>query len=155
MEAKEARVKEILEDIIAQSSYFLIDLFVRPNLEIQVFLDGDKGIDVNAIAKINRALYKRIEEDGLFEPGSYALEVSSAGLSQPLKLWRQYKNNIGRTVKVSLHNNHKKMTGLLKEVEEAHIVLEYEEGKKKKDKITKTLIIPFDEIKETIVQVVF
>ena len=48
--------------------------------------------------RFNRALYKKIEEANFFPHGDFSLEVSSPGLDEPLKLYRQYKKNIGRPV---------------------------------------------------------
>lgn len=156
MKTAEETITELLEEIIQDSTLFLVDLYIKPTLNIKIFLDGDQGVTVEAVSKINRALYKKIEEAELYEPGSYSLEVSSAGLSQPLKMLRQYKKNIGRQVQVTINDeNYSRALGLLKEVHEDHIVITYEEGKKKADRVLVTKEIPFENIKETIVQVIF
>src|SRR5690554_3529974 len=145
MKTVEEKIQELLEEIIQGSTLFLVDLFIKPTLNIKVFLDGDQGVTVEAISKVNRTLYKKIEEAELFEPGSYALEVSSAGLGQPLKLFRQYKKNIGRQVRVLLNDEHtSKVEGLLKEVEEHQIIVTFEKGKNKKDRVLITKEIPFE-----------
>lgn len=156
MSTAEEKIAELLDEIIQDSTLFLIDLYIRPTANIKIFLDGDDGINVETISKIHRALYKKIEESELYEDGTYSLEVSSAGIGQPLKLFRQYKNNVGRQVEVTLNDEHtSKETGLLKEVFEDHIVITYEKGKRKKDRVLITKEIPFENIKETIVQTVF
>src|SRR5690606_28439099 len=98
-----------------------------------------------------KALYKKIEEDMLFPNGDFSLEVSSAGVDEPLRFLRQYKKNTGRTVEVTL-NDDTKVTGILKTVEETEICVEETVGKKK-EIITK--VLPFSNIKQTIVQVTF
>lgn len=156
MSTAEEKITALLDEIIQDSTLFLIDLYIRPTSNIKIFLDGDEGVNVETISKIHRALYKKIEESEIYEDGSYSLEVSSAGIGQPLKLFRQYKKNVGRQVEVTLNDEHtSKEAGLLKEVFEDHIVITYEEGKKKKDKVLITKEIPFENIKETIVQTVF
>ncbi|HLS70381.1 MAG TPA: hypothetical protein VK027_01835 [Chitinophagaceae bacterium] len=155
MQLIEQKIQEILEKIIEDSSLFLVELFIKPTNNIKIFLDGDQGVTVNAIAKINRALYVKIEEAELFEPGDFSLEVSSAGLSKPLKLKRQYNKNIGRLVQVHIKEEPKSYEGILEEVNEQGIIISYEEGKRKKDKKTIHKEILFEAIDKTIVQAVF
>jgi len=66
-----------------------------------VFLDADSGLDIGKSADINRKLYKLIEEAGLFPDGDFSLEVSSPGVDTPLRLPRQFKKNIGRTLEIT------------------------------------------------------
>jgi ribosome maturation factor RimP len=64
---------------------------------------------------------------------------------------RQYKKNIGRTVEVTPHEG-PAVIGVMKEVTEDAVVLEVKIPKKKE---TKTEVVPLDQIKQTVVQVVF
>ena len=82
--------------------YFLVEVKIRPTSNIKVFLDGDAGISIEKCVQYNRALYKKIEEAELFPGGDFSLEVSSPGLDEPLKLFRQYRKNLGRPVEVVL-----------------------------------------------------
>src|SRR5690606_28093409 len=102
---------------------------------------------------INRALYKYIEETGLFPDGNFSLEVSSPGVDRPLQLHRQYLKNIGRNVEV-LYTNGTKLEGTLKKVNEENITIEQHEGKGKNMK-TKEVTILFNEIKHTTVLITF
>ena len=83
---------------------FLVELKVSPGNNLKVFLDADKGVTIDTCISINRALYKKIEEDDLFPNGDFSLEVSSPGVDEPLKLHRQYKKNIGRNVEVVMND---------------------------------------------------
>ncbi|UII21919.1 ribosome maturation factor RimP [Fulvivirga ligni] len=82
----------------------------------------------------------------------YRLEVSSPGVDHPLNSLRQYKNNIGRSVKITLQD--KDVVGVLKAADEEKILLD-EEVKKGKKKEYKEVEIPFGDIKKTIVQISF
>lgn len=144
-------VREKTEDLIEGSALFLVDIKIKPTNNIKVFLDGDTGITIDAVSKINRALYAQIEESGLFPAGDFSLEVSSPGVDEPLKFFRQYKKNIGRKVEVTL-NEDEIHTGILKEATEEEITLEEVSGKKKEKK---EIIIPFNNIKKTVVQISF
>src|ERR1700712_5982798 len=118
-------VGEILDE---EPTYFLVDLRIKPTNNIKVFLDGDSGITIEKCVQVNRKLYKKLEEAAMFPDGDFSLEVSSAGLDEPLKLLRQYKKNIGRAVEIQFLDGTLK-EGLLKEVNEEGLVLEEATGK--------------------------
>ena len=84
--------------------------------------------------QVNRKLYKKLEEAAFFPDGDFSLEVSSAGLDEPLKLLRQYKKNIGRLVEVQFQDGTQK-EGQLMEVNEEGIVLEVATGKASNGKL--------------------
>ena len=132
---------------------FLVEVKANPGNEIKVFLDADKGITIEKCIRINRALYKQIEENSLFPNGDFALEVSSPGVDEPLKLRRQYQKNIDRIVEVLLNDETKKQ-GKLTSVNNDGISIEEIEGKGKKA-ITKKTNILFNQIKHTKVLVTF
>src|SRR5690554_6090668 len=145
------QIQEKVEELIENSTIFLVDLSIKPTNNIKVFLDGDEGITINVISKLNRSLYKQIEESDLFPDGDFSLEVSSAGVDKPLMFFRQYKKNVGRKLEVTLKEE-QVITGILKEVSEEMIFLEEEIGKKKE---IKKWEIPFEHIDRAIVQVTF
>ena len=93
-----------------------------------MFLDADDGITIEKCTSINKALYKYIEESELFPGGNFSLEVSSPGIDEPLKLFRQYKKNIGRKVEVVM-NDGTKIEGKLLNVSDDEIVMEEKTGK--------------------------
>ncbi len=49
-----------------------------------------------------------MEEAAIYPDGDFSLEVSSAGLDEPLKSLRQYKKNIGRLVEVQFQDGTQK-----------------------------------------------
>ena len=147
IEALIAKLLPATEDI------FLVSVRIKPTNNIKVFLDADTGLNIDKCVKINRAMYRTIEEEGWFPDGNFSLEVSSPGIDEPLKLIRQYIKNIGRNVEITLIDETKKEGKLLAVTEEA-ITIEYTEGKNKKA-VTLTKEIPFDKIKQTIVLIAF
>lgn len=142
-------------DTLLQSDeeVFLVETKVYPGNNIKVFLDADKGITIEKCARLNRLLYKKIEENSLFEDGNFSLEVSSPGLGEPLKLLRQYKKNTGRTIEILLDDESKKQ-GKLVAVTDNEIIIEQKEGKGKNTTNTETTIL-FNHIKHTKVLVTF
>ena len=119
--------------------HFLVDLRVKPVNNFTVFVDGDNGITIEKCVSINRAVYKMIEESGMFPEGDFSLEVSSPGLDEPLKLHRQYKKNIGRTVEVIMNDGTKK-EGKLTAVNDDEVIIEEKEGQGKKAVLKTTKI---------------
>ena len=145
----EKKLNELLSDL---PGYFLVETSVKPTNNIKVFVDADQGAAIDQLSKINRALYKWVEEN-LFPNGDFSIEVSSPGLDEALKLDRQYLKNIGRMVEIVLKNGLKK-EGKLVSVLENEIVIEEEKGKGKKKEVIQHIILK-EEIKTTKVQVKF
>lgn len=148
------KVKAVIDPLLAEDqSYFCVQIKVKPTNNIKIFLDGDKGLPIERCTYFNRKLYKAIEEAGWFPEGDFSLEVSSPGVDEPLLLKRQYQKNIGRKVLVSTNDGVEK-EGILLEVNEQGITLEWTEGKGKKA-LQQQMQIAFENIKSTIVQVQF
>ena len=145
-------VKNILESLL-EGDIFLVDLKVKPINNIKIYLDADGGLGIEKCIKINRALYRQMEEMGFYPDGDFSLEVSSAGIDEPLKLHRQYLKNIGRNVEVTFLDATKK-EGKMTSITEEAITIEFTEGKGKKA-IEHKLEVPFSTIKQTKVLVKF
>ena len=145
----EKKLNELLSEL---PGYFVVETSVKPTNNIRVFVDADQGAAIDQLSKINRALYKWVEEN-LFPNGDFSIEVSSPGLDEALKLDRQYLKNIGRVVEIVLKSGLKK-EGKLISVSENEIVIEEERGKGKKKEVIQHIILK-EEIKTTKVQVKF
>ncbi|MBV9961016.1 MAG: ribosome maturation factor [Parafilimonas sp.] len=147
-----------IENIVNQflgneTQYFLVEVKVKATNNIKVFIDGDEGISIEKCVQFNRQLYKIIESNDLFPPGSFSLEVSSPGVDKPLKLQRQYQKNTGRNIEI-LFNDGSVKTGRLLQISNDDIIIEETKGKGKKTETTQ-LVIPFSNIKTTTVQIQF
>jgi ribosome maturation factor RimP len=153
-EATIKAVEQMLNGLLADHpTHFLVDIWIKPTNNIKVFIDADEGIILSGLIEYNRKLYKMLEESGLFPDGNFSLEVSSPGLDEPLKLFRQYKKNVGRYVDVTKTDS-SKVEGRLIEATVDGILVETETGKGKK-KETRQESILFDEIKSTKIQIKF
>ncbi len=145
-------IEKLLEPFLGED-IFLVSVKVKPTNNFKIYLDADGGLGIEKCIRINRALYKQIEEKGWYPNGDFSLEVSSPGVDEPLKLLRQYRKNIGRKVEVittdDLHRE-----GKLVAVTDDSISIEYSIGKGKKAE-TKTDTIGFNDIKQTRVLVTF
>ena len=147
------QVVEKLIGPLLQDDIFLVSVKIKPINNIKIYLDADNGLGIEKCIKINRALYRIMEEMGMYPDGDFSLEVSSPGVDEPLKLLRQYKKNVGREVEVLLNDDTKKEGKLLVANDEA-IRIGYTEGKGKKA-VDHEVDIPFADIKHTKVKVKF
>lgn len=150
--AKE-RITELVEQFIAESDLFLVDITVSPSAQISVSIDSEQGVDIDRCVALSRHIEGNLDR----EQEDFELTVASAGLSEPLKVYRQYVKNKGRNVAIVLANG-EKFIGTLLEVTPEEVLIEYEEiiktepkGKKKKVITQKT--ITFAEIKRTTVEI--
>ena len=150
IQAIEHKLKDLIE---AHPTHFLVEIRIKPTNNIKVFIDADEGIKLATLIEYNRKLYKLIEESALYPDGDFSLEVSSPGLDEPLKMYRQYQKNVGRFVDILLNDNSKK-EGKLTEATEDGIIIEYETGKGKKKEIKQETIL-FTDIKQTKIQIKF
>jgi len=143
--------KKIIESLVNEiltEDQFLVEVTVSLGNVIHVMVDSDKAISINQIVEISRYIESKFDR----ETEDFELSVFSAGLSEPLRLVRQYKKNIGKELDMLL-NSGLKLTGVVKEVTDQAVSLEVTtkektEGSKKKELVTRVHRIDYSEIKE-------
>ena len=145
-------VENLIQPLL-QEDVFLVYIKIKPTNNFKIYIDADGGLPLEKCIKINRALYKQMEEMGLYPDGDFSLEVSSPGIDEPLKLIRQYIKNVGRFIEV-VKLDETRLEGKLLEANEEKISIEITEVKVKKMTINH-LEVPISDIKQTKVQVKF
>ncbi len=154
IETQLQQIEQMVDSLLAEyPEYFRVSVRIKPTNNVKVFIDGDNGVSIEKCVFFNKQLYKVLEESAMFPSGEYSLELSSPGVDEPLKLYRQYRKNIGRNVEVVFTDSSIK-EGKLLEVAENDIIIEITEGKGKKQQISQ-VVIPFTNIKSTTVQIQF
>ena len=123
------KIEEIAFAAAEANEAFLVDVELKPNNVIVVYADSDAGLSIDQIKMINRKIEAELDRD----VEDFNLTVSSPDLNKPLKIWRQYKKNVGRTLKVKFQD--RQAEGDLVEVSEEDITLSIP-GTKKKDPAT-------------------
>lgn len=141
-------IKEIVEQAIAGSDIFLVDVAVTPANAVTVELDSMKGLDIETCARITREIESRVDRD----IEDYELEVGSAGLTAPFKVTAQYVKNIGNDIEV-LTRDGRKLTGRLVEVNEPSFTIEItrkvkEPGAKRPTLVTEPITLSMDNVKK-------
>lgn len=151
--------KKFIESVVNQhlepQTEFIVDVSVSANNRILVIIDSDTGITIDRCVDVSRAIEHQLDRD----KEDFELEVASAGLSEPLKIVRQYIKNIGRTVEVVMNSGVKKSGTLLSasnegfsiEVQEKELV----DGKKRKVMVTKTIPLAYADVKSTKIVISF
>jgi len=155
MAFKEKVVALLNEGLEEHPSLFLISLDINSANKITVTLDGDDGVTLQDCINISRAIEHNLDR----EEEDFSLEVASAGATSPLKLPRQYKKNIGRTVLVRLTDG-KEIEAPLVDATDVAAVLEWTAREPKalgkgKETVVKKAEVPYTDIKEAVVVIKF
>src|SRR5690554_399916 len=150
------KVTELLNQALEEKpSVFLIDLTISTRNKILVTLDGDQGVTLQDCIDISRAIEHNLDR----EEHDFSLEVASAGATSALKFARQYKKNTGRTLEVKTQDG-KTIEATITEANDDFIVLEWSTREPKKigkgkETVKHKVEIPYNEIKEAKVIIVF
>ena len=148
-------VQELIDDFISENdTLFLVSFKMSPSNQIEVLIDSTDGISVKNCIELSRHIEGNFDREEV----DFSLLVSSAGLSEPFKVFKQYKKNIGKNVNVFLKEG-KKLFGKMIDAEEGKgITLETtrkEKVGKKKTNITEQHSFSFDQIDKTKIVISF
>lgn len=149
------KVNTLLTECLSEkSSIFLIDLTITDAFKVIVNLDGDNGVALQDCINVSRFIDNNLDR----EEQDYSLEVASVGVGSPLKLVRQYKKNIGRTLIVK--TGAEIIEAELVEANDDFVILSWKAREPKKigkgkETVQKELKLPYVDIKEAIVTVTF
>ncbi|MDE6563574.1 MAG: ribosome assembly cofactor RimP [Muribaculaceae bacterium] len=110
---KDLLIKTV-EEALEGTDKYLVAVTVSPADLINVEIDSDSNVDIDTCARITRQIESVFDRDA----EDYELEVGSAGLTSPLKVFRQYRKNIGNDMEV-LTRDGRKLRGVLAEAAEA------------------------------------
>lgn len=128
----------MVEPVVSEAGYDLEELSIsragRRHV-VQVIVDADDGIDLDAVAEVSRAVSVALdaaeEAHGDLVAGEYQLEISSPGVSRPLTLPRHWRRNTGRLVRVTVRTDagDRQVTGRVVEADDEQVVLETDAGR--------------------------
>ena len=149
------RIHQIVEQFIANTDLFIVDIVIKPGNRIFVTIDKTDHVSIEDCVRLNRFIENRLNRD----EEDFELRVTSPGLDQPLKVIRQYEKIVGQEVEI-IKKDGEKITGKLMKVSDGEIEIETSkkiklEGKKGKKHITELKNILLKEIKTTKVKISF
>lgn len=143
------KITAAAERLLEGTDLFVVGCTCTPANEVELLVDSDTSVSIDACATLSRALEAELDRDA----EDFSLTVASAGIGSELKCLRQYRKLIGSPVEVLLANG-TKITARLDTADETGITLSYEEkqtveGHKRKQTVTVTRSYPFSDIKYT------
>jgi ribosome maturation factor RimP len=161
MELKE-QIKEWLAPLLDEQNLYLVDVKLAGKGKVEIYADGDTGITISQCAEISRFLEKHLDGSGLVSD-DYMLDVSSPGMDNPLRVPRQYKKRIGRTLQI-VKADGTEVEAQLVSADEEKIVLKpiVKEVKKKKkgpkteekeEEAPKDFELKYSEIKKALIKI--
>jgi ribosome maturation factor RimP len=98
----EQNLTSFLEKLFVEqemTSCFLVDLVLKGK-KIEVYLDSDDAITFGICREVSRHLESFLDESDILGD-DYLLEVSSAGVGNPLKFPRQFIKNKGKLILIT------------------------------------------------------
>jgi len=153
-----SKVTELIDERIAEldNGLFVVSLSISSRNSIVVELDKHEGgVSVKDCISVSRNIEHNLDR----EEQDFELSVTSAGLDKGLRVFAQYKKNIGRDVDVTLVDG-TEITGTMIDATPEQIVVQNSrkekiEGKKKKEVIVEDHVLPMNKVKETKIVISF
>ena len=144
------RIQELEKDL------YVVDMTISSSNVIRVELDR---VDGNVAVEDCMSVSRNIEHNLDREVEDFELHVSSAGLDKPFRHENQYRKNIGKRVKVKMHDASKYEGELIEytsnEIKLSDKVKKKIEGKKKKEWVEEIYTLEMKSIKETKIVISF
>jgi len=127
------RVRAVADPIISDEGMELVDVEYRRESRgwvLRLYIDKEKGVTLDDCTRINQEVGRSLDvEDFIQAP--YTLEVSSPGLTRPLKTEKdfiKYRNSLIKVKTLDAIQNRRQFKGRLLEVSESQIEIEAEGG---------------------------
>lgn len=146
--ANKEQLTKLVETRLSGTEMFLVEVKLSPG-KLVVLIDKPAGITISECIALNRFITEELETSGFLE--THELEVSSPGMEQPLRVFKQYLRRIGNQVRVTttdgLQHEGKLVTAMPEAIELSKTTIA--KLNKKKETINELIRLPFDSIKET------
>jgi len=147
-------VQQSVEKHLVGTPHFLVAVEVRPGGKVNVEVDNDRGITMEALVLLNKAVRADLGE----EADALEFQFSSPGMGRPFKVMRQYRKHIGRIVQVETTDGIQ-LEGQLDSADEKNIALRIQQPSKVKGRLpkldTELTTVPFDQVKTTKATITF
>lgn len=129
MTTLEKKVEDLVKPIIESLGYKVYDVIYQKEGKdnyLRIFIDSNKGIDLNDCEKVNNKITDILDEKDYIKT-QYYLEISSPGLERNLRRDEQFLDNINKKIEVHLYNsinNNKTVSGILTEYNDSNIIID-------------------------------
>ena len=142
------QLRDVVEPVCAAHGFDLEALEVAPagrRRRVSVVIDADGGVDLDRCAELSQAISGALDAANVLGESPYTLEVSSPGVSRPLRLPRHWRRNTGRLVRVTLADGGD-LVARIETADDAGVVLDADGSARR---------LPYDAIGTARVQVEF
>jgi ribosome maturation factor RimP len=95
-------LEALVAPVVEAAGLDLVDVELRREGKrrvLRVTVDREGGLDLHTIAEVSERVSRRLDVEG-FDPGPYALEVSSPGVERPLREPADFGRHVGQEVRV-------------------------------------------------------
>ncbi|MER8188001.1 ribosome maturation factor RimP [Kitasatospora sp. NPDC094015] len=119
------RLRALLEPLAAEAGLDLEAVTVTQagsRRQVQIDVDADGGVDLDAIAEFSRHVGQVLDESDLMGAAPYLLEVGSPGAERPLSEPRHWRRAEGRLAKVHLTDGKEIVARVLESDEDGVLV---------------------------------
>jgi ribosome maturation factor RimP len=123
---------ELVTPIIEANNLELVDVeYVKEGSDyyLRIYADKEGGITIGDCEIVNRALGDLLDADD-YIGDAYILEVSSPGLTRPLKKENDFRRSVGKVVEIKTFakiNGSKEFEGILKAYDAETVTIEFED----------------------------
>jgi len=101
-------IRQVVEPILESQGFELVDLEYQRESRgwvLRIYLDREGGVSLDDCARVSHEVGAILEVKDLI-PSSYILEVSSPGLTRPLKKPEDFRKFRNQMVKIKLYEPH-------------------------------------------------
>lgn len=144
-----AAVRDAIEQAVADAGVDLEDVEVSSagkRRVVRVIVDADNGVDLDAVAAVSRAVSDRLDATEVLADGPYTLEVTSPGISRPLRNQRHWSRAHDRLVNVTFTDGSKPVTGRVLAADTDSATLDTPDGQ---------VVVRYADVSKAVVQVEF
>ena len=132
-ESYEAKTTELIQPVVEANGVELFDVdYVKEGSDwyLRVYIDKEGGVTIDDCQNVSRAFNEILDRENYIDD-QYIFEVSSPGLTRPLKKEKDYEKSIGRMIEIKLFSpvdKSKEYSGVLKEYDKDTVTIEMEDG---------------------------
>lgn len=125
----EQKAEALLEPIVEANNFELVDVeYVKEGSDyyLRAYIDKESGITIDDCELVSRAFEEKLDKEN-FIKDPYVLEVSSPGLTRPLKKEKDFARSIGKLIEIKTYkaiNKEKSFTGTLKSYDDDTVTID-------------------------------
>ena len=129
----EAKTEKLIMPIVEANNVELFDVdYIKEGQDwyLRVYIDKEGGVTIDDCQAVSRAFNEILDKEN-YITDQYIFEVSSPGLTRPLKKEKDYAKSIGTLIDIKLYKaveGLKEYTGVLKEYDKDNITIEVDDN---------------------------